>query len=73
MWLCCTVVEIAFYRKENENTGKAENAGNIPPSSNKEILGDFIMYFIHHFFICRPSDSIVSENAGIEARDCINF
>ncbi len=24
------------------------------------------MYFIHHCFICRPSDSIVSEEAGVE-------
>ncbi len=64
---------MAIYRKENEYTGKAENAGSIPPSSNKDIFGDFIMYFIHHFFICRLSDSIVSENAGIKTRDCINF
>jgi hypothetical protein len=26
-----------------------------------------IMYFIQHCFICRPSDSTVSEDAGIEA------
>jgi len=26
------------------------------------------MYFIQHCFICRPSDSIVSEDAGIEPR-----
>ncbi len=26
----------------------------------------FVMYFIQHCFICRPSDSIVSEDAGIE-------
>jgi hypothetical protein len=26
------------------------------------------MYFIQHRFICRPSDSIVSEDVGIEPR-----
>jgi hypothetical protein len=28
----------------------------------------FFMYCIQHCFICRPSDSIVSEDAEIEAR-----
>jgi hypothetical protein len=28
----------------------------------------FSMYFIQHRFICRPSDSTVSEDAGIEPR-----
>jgi hypothetical protein len=28
----------------------------------------YLQYFIHHCFICRPSDSIVSEDAGIEPR-----
>jgi hypothetical protein len=28
----------------------------------------FFMYDIQHCFICRPSDSTVSENAGIEPR-----
>ncbi len=28
----------------------------------------FCMYFIQHCFICRPSDSTVSDNAGIEPR-----
>jgi hypothetical protein len=27
---------------------------------------DFFVYFIQYCFICRPSDSIVSEDAGIE-------
>ncbi len=31
------------------------------------------MYFIKHYFICRPSDSTVSEGAGIEAQDCYDF
>jgi hypothetical protein len=30
----------------------------------------FIMYFIQHCFICRPSDSSVSEDAGIEPIHC---
>ncbi len=30
--------------------------------------GDFFMYHIQHCFICRPSDSTVSEDAGIEPR-----
>jgi hypothetical protein len=29
--------------------------------------GNF-QYFLQHCFICRPSDSIVSEDAGIEPR-----
>jgi hypothetical protein len=28
----------------------------------------FFMYFIQHYFICRPSDFTVAENAGIEPR-----
>jgi hypothetical protein len=32
------------------------------------------MYFIQHCFVCRPSDSTVSEDAGIEPRtDCCDF
>ncbi len=35
----------------------------------KEHLKLFLfMYFIQHCFICRPSDSIVSEDAGIDPR-----
>jgi hypothetical protein len=30
---------------------------------------DFFMYEIQHSFICRPSDSTVSEDAGIESRE----
>jgi hypothetical protein len=29
---------------------------------------NFLWFFIQHCFICRPSDSYVSENAGIEPR-----
>ncbi len=32
------------------------------------IFLNFFMYFIHHWFICRLSDSNVSEDAGIEPR-----
>ncbi len=32
----------------------------------KQTGGFLCMYFIQHCFICRPSDSIVSEDAGIE-------
>ncbi len=39
-------------------------------SCEKEIVGDFFGFlcisFIQHCFICRPSDSTVSEDAGIE-------
>ncbi len=36
---------------------------------NKGIFWIFLfMYFIQHFFICCPSDSTVSEDAGIEPR-----
>jgi hypothetical protein len=31
-------------------------------------LDFFVMYFIQHCFICLPSDSTVSEDAGIEPR-----
>ncbi len=30
--------------------------------------GDFFIYDIQHCFICRPSDSTVSEDAGIKPR-----
>jgi hypothetical protein len=33
-----------------------------------EFLGFFVIYFIQHCFICRPSDSTVSEDAGTEPR-----
>ncbi len=37
------------------------------------VKGDFLdfllfMYYIQHCFICRPSDSTVSKDAGIEPR-----
>jgi hypothetical protein len=32
------------------------------------IFGDFFYYFIQHCFICRPSESTVSQDAGIEPR-----
>ncbi len=31
------------------------------------------MYTIQHCFICRPSDSTVLEDAGIETQDCCDF
>ncbi len=36
-------------------------------------LWTFFMYVIQHCFICRPSDSAVSEDAGIEARTVATF
>ncbi len=33
----------------------------------------FLMYCIQHCFICRPSESTVSEDAGIEPRTFANF
>ncbi len=33
----------------------------------------FFKYIIQHCFICRPSGSTVSEDAGIEPRDCCYF
>ncbi len=37
--------------------------------------GDFLvfMYFIQHCYICRPSDSTVSEDAGIEPRTVVTL
>jgi hypothetical protein len=32
------------------------------------LKGGFFQYFIQHCFICRPSDSTMPENAGIEPR-----
>jgi hypothetical protein len=34
----------------------------------KKSFLSFLMYFIQHCFICRPSDSTVSEDAGNEPR-----
>jgi len=31
------------------------------------------MYFFHQRFICRPSDSTISEDAVIETQDCCDF
>jgi hypothetical protein len=36
--------------------------------SNRGVLGFFSMYCIQHCFICRPSDSTVSEDAEIEPK-----
>ncbi len=36
-----------------------------------DIFG-FLKYFIQHSFICHPSDSIVSEDAGIEPRTSVS-
>jgi hypothetical protein len=33
----------------------------------------FFLYCIQHCFICRPSDSTVSENAGIKPRTFATF
>jgi len=32
----------------------------------ESFLGCFLLYFIQHYFICRPSDSIVPEAQGAE-------
>jgi hypothetical protein len=41
--------------------------------SSKALKGDFLdFYDIQHCFICRPSDSTVSEDAGIEPRTVAN-
>jgi hypothetical protein len=37
-------------------------------SFNRGIFLEFFMYFIQNCFICRSSDSIVLEDAGIEPR-----
>jgi hypothetical protein len=36
--------------------------------SCRGFFGDYFMYFIQHCFICSPSDSTVSEDAGIDLR-----
>ncbi len=40
------------------------------PDSKQDYIfrGDFFSYFIQHCFICRPSDSTVPMDAGIEPR-----
>jgi hypothetical protein len=44
-------------------------AGPRSPSFKGGFFGFFLlMYVIQHCFICRPSDSTVSEDAGIEPR-----
>ncbi len=35
-------------------------------NGHRQFFGDYFMYFIQHCFICRPLDSTVSEDAGIE-------
>ncbi len=39
--------------------------------AQRNLDGDFFMYCIHYCFICRPSDSTVSEDAGIEPRTVV--
>ncbi len=44
-------------------------------NTNREIFLDFfnVRYFIQHCFIFRPSDSTVSEDAGVELRIVANL
>jgi hypothetical protein len=37
--------------------------------SYRGMLLDFFLYFFKHCCICRPSDSAVSEDAGVETQD----
>jgi hypothetical protein len=53
----------------------AEVGGDLVTNSEREmkmiesgIFKDFFMYFIQHCFICRLSESTVSEDAGIKPR-----
>jgi hypothetical protein len=44
----------------------------------QKLTGGFLGFFcsvycIQHCFICRPSDSTVSVDAGIESKDCCDF
>ncbi len=49
--------------------GRATNlATHLPTTFFRRIFWFFFMYDIQHCFICRPSDSTVSEDAGIEPR-----
>ncbi len=58
--------KITFYAKLFLNLYINQNPLN--KSEKKEDVFDFFMYFIQHCFICRPSISNVSEDAGIEPR-----
>ncbi len=42
--------------------------GCIPFDLGLDLFLNFFMFFIQHWFICRPSDFTVSEDAGIEPR-----
>ncbi len=77
----CRSVQTHIWRQENilhKNTRdfiqkRCLSRVPIPPSLNCEELlkGDFsyfFMYVTQHCFICRPSDSTVPEDAGIEPR-----
>ena len=59
------VVSLLF---EFPATGGTIPSGTFRCLRAKYFLGFFKLYFIQHCFLCRPSDSIVSEDAGIETR-----
>ncbi len=42
--------------------------GEVIVEDRGDFLDFFFMYVVQHCFICRPSDSTVSEDAGIEPR-----
>ncbi len=44
------------------------NPVNITQQGDFEFIYLFSMYYIQHCFICRPSDSTVSEDAGMDPR-----
>jgi hypothetical protein len=57
----CKVTELA--RQKHRYALYCEKSTNRRSANRK-----FFQYFIQHCFICRPSDSSVSEDAGIEGR-----
>ncbi len=59
-WLTLTfLTHKTFHQKRIDNSTEMLNRGD---------FFYFVQYFIQHCFICRPSDSTVSEDAGIDPR-----
>jgi hypothetical protein len=62
----------AMIRISNTGYGNAimfcNTAGKTFFDNQFSVLGGFLMYFIQQYFICRPSESTVTKEAGIEPR-----
>ncbi len=71
-WLCCKATSFAMSLMAGFKPRELPYHGGVLSNQATHLLKGFIFfffsYYIQHCFICRPSDSTVPTDAGIEAR-----